>query len=141
MLHPIDLEQQSPFAVVGGRALVDQLGLRNLVAATVPESPDAAQRNQFSQGLVSTKDIIAPSAIEVDFDWIRINNTYYRTLFIVNYPRFVTANWLSSLINFDHSLSVSMYLYPSEGKEILDDLRRKIAEMEAELSSDVFNGD
>jgi len=109
-------------------------------AKTEPESSDAAQRSQFSQGLVSTKDIIAPSAIEVDFDWIRINNTYYRTLFIVNYPRFVTANWLSSLINFDHSLSVSMYLYPSEGKEILDDLRRKIAEMEAELSSDVQRG-
>lgn len=76
----------------------------------------------------------------MDFDWIRINNRYYRTLFIVDYPRFVSANWLSSLINFDHSLDISMNVYPTEGKEILDDLRRKIAEMEAEISSDVQRG-
>jgi len=63
--------------------------------------------------LVSVKDIVAPSAIEVDFDWIRINNRYYRTLFVVNYPRFVSANWLSSLINFDHSLDISMNIYPA----------------------------
>jgi len=94
----------------------------------------------FGEGLVSVQDIIAPSAIEVDFDWIRINNHYYRTLFVVNYPRFVSANWLSSLINFDHSLDISMNVYPTEGKEILSNLRRKIAEMEAEISSDVQRG-
>ncbi len=33
-----------------------------------------------------------------------------------------------------------MNIYPTEGKEILDDLRRKIAEMEAEISSDVQRG-
>ena len=100
----------------------------------------SAAKTAFNQGLISIKDIIAPSAIEVDFDWIRINNRYYRTLFIVNYPRFVSANWLSSLINFDYSLDISMYIYPTEGKEILDDLRRKIAEMEAEISSDIQRG-
>lgn len=102
---------------------------------------DAKSRlSDFSQGLVSAQDVIAPSAIEVDFDWIRINNRYYRTLFVVNYPRFVSANWLSSLINFDHSLDISMNIYPTEGKEILSNLRRKIAEMEAEISSDVQRG-
>ncbi len=94
----------------------------------------------FSQGLISVQDIIAPSAIEVDFDWMRINNHYYRTLFVISYPRFVSANWLSSLINFDHSLDISMNIYPTEGKEILSDLRRKIAEMEAEISSDIQRG-
>lgn len=99
-----------------------------------------SKKTVFSEGLVSVKDIIAPSAIEVDFDWIRINNRYYRTLFVINYPRFVSANWLSSLINFDHSMDIAMYLYPAEGKEILEDLRHKIAQMEAELSSDMQRG-
>jgi len=94
----------------------------------------------FVEGLVSTKDIIAPSAIEVDFNHLRINNRYYRTLFIAGYPRFVGMNWLSPLINFDASLNVSMYIYPIDGKEILDDLRRKIAEMEAEISTDIQRG-
>ena len=102
-------------------------------------SEDSNKRD-FTQGLVTVKDIIAPSAIEVDFNHIRIDNRYYRTLFVAAYPRFVGINWLSSLINFDSSLNVSMFVYPTDGKEVLDDLRRKITEMEAELSTDIQRG-
>ncbi|MDZ4209914.1 MAG: hypothetical protein U1C56_01910, partial [Candidatus Curtissbacteria bacterium] len=35
----------------------------------------------LSQGTVSVKDIIAPPAIEVDFDFLKVGSTYYRTLF------------------------------------------------------------
>lgn len=99
-----------------------------------------SDKKPFEQGLVTTKDIIAPASLEVDFNDIRIDNKYYRTLFVVAYPRFVGINWLSSLINFDAALSISMYIYPTDGKEILDDLRRKITEMEAEISSDIQRG-
>ena len=98
------------------------------------------QSKPFIEGLVSTKDIIAPSALEVDFDNVRIDGKYYRTLFVAGYPRFVGINWLSPLINFDASLTISMYIYPTDGKEILDDLRRKIAEMGAEISTDIQRG-
>lgn len=100
----------------------------------------ASDAKQFVEGLVSIKDIIAPSAIEVDFNHIRIDNKYFRTCFVAGYPRFVGLNWLSTLINFDASMKVSMYIYPTDGKEILDDLRRKIAEMEAEISTDIQRG-
>ncbi|MFH1840533.1 MAG: ATP-binding protein, partial [Candidatus Shapirobacteria bacterium] len=95
---------------------------------------------RFGQGMVSVKDIIAPGAIEVDFNFLKIGNKYFRTLFVAGYPRFVTANWLAPLINFDHSLDVAMYIYPIEGKSVLDDLRRKIAEMEAETQTDLQRG-
>ncbi|MFZ5365824.1 MAG: VirB4-like conjugal transfer ATPase, CD1110 family [Patescibacteria group bacterium] len=95
---------------------------------------------RLGQGMVSVQDVIAPSAIEVDFDYIKINNTYFRTLFVAGYPRFVSANWLSPLITFDHSLDISMFVYPVEGKTVLDDLRRKITEMEAEISTDIQQG-
>ncbi len=98
------------------------------------------EKRVFEQGLVSTKDIIAPSALQVDFDYVRIGKRYYRTLFVSGYPRFVGLNWLSPLVNFDASLNVSMYVYPTDGKEILDDLRRKIAEMQAEISTDIQRG-
>jgi conjugal transfer ATP-binding protein TraC len=104
-----------------------------------PVAAGAGKRN-FAEGMVSTKDIIAPSALEVDTDFIKIGNKFYRTVFTVINRRFVEINWLSSLINFDASLAVSMYIYPSDGKEILDDLRRKITEMEAELTTDIQRG-
>lgn len=109
------------------------------VISPAEEKSGSSGRN-FVEGLVSTKDIIAPGALEVDTDFIKIGNKYYRTLFTTINRRFVEVNWLSSLINFDASQTVSMYIYPSDGKEILDDLRRKITEMEAELSTDIQRG-
>ncbi len=85
----------------------------------------------LSEGMVNIKDIIAPPAIEVDFDFLKIGNSYYRTLFISGYPRFVGANWLSPVINFEHTLDLSMFYYPVKSKMVLDDLRRKITELEA----------
>lgn len=96
--------------------------------------------DQFAKGLVSVKDIVAPGAIEVDFDHLKINSHYVQTLFVAGYPRFVTANWLSPLISFDHSLDISMFIYPQESKEILDNLKRKVGEMEATIQSDIKRG-
>ena len=94
----------------------------------------------LSTGTTNVKDIIAPEAIEVDWSDVKINDTYYRTLFVAGYPRFVNANWLSPLINFPHSLSISMFIYPVDGKGVIEDLRHKIAEMEAELQGDIQRG-
>lgn len=95
---------------------------------------------KLSRGIVSVKDIIAPSYVEVDFDHLRVNNTYYRTLFVAGYPRYVSANWLHPLLSFDHSLFISMFIYPTESKIILEDLKRKIAEMEATVATDMKRG-
>ena len=95
---------------------------------------------EFSRGLVTIQDIIAPEAIEVDFTYQKINSTYTRTLFVAGYPRTVPANWLSPLINFPHQISTSMFIFPVDSAEILDNLKRKITEMEAEIQSDLRAG-
>jgi len=97
-------------------------------------------QSKVSRGITSLQDLLAPAAIEVDFDHLKIGNKFYRTLFVTGYPRYVTANWLSPLVNYDNSLQVSMFIYPIEGKGVLDDLRRKIAEMEAEINLDAGRG-
>lgn len=101
-----------------------------------PETP----AQTLAKGMVTVGDIIAPGAIEVDFNYLKIGNLYYRTLFVAGYPRFVTANWLEPLISFNHSLEVSMFIYPTESREVLDNLKRKIGEMEATIQSDVKRG-
>ncbi len=85
-------------------------------------------------------DVIAPEKLEIDFDFVKINDVYFRTLFVSGYPRFVNPGWLEPIVNFDSSLDVSFYIYPIEGKSVLDDLRRKIAEMEAEIGTDLQRG-
>ena len=84
-------------------------------------------------GQLSVLDIIAPPSLDVDFNYLKIGDTYLRTLFVSGYPRFVGANWLSPIINFDHTLTLSMFYYPVEARGVLDDLRHKIGEMEATI--------
>lgn len=113
---------------------------QNQQAKTKQEEQLKAQLNQFSLGLVSIQDIIAPEAIEVDFTYQKINSRYTRTLFIAGYPRLVLANWLSPLINFPYSTDIAMHITPVDVAEVLKDLRRKITEMEAEITSDIRQG-
>ncbi|OGM20781.1 hypothetical protein A2714_03810 [Candidatus Woesebacteria bacterium RIFCSPHIGHO2_01_FULL_38_9] len=85
-------------------------------------------------------DVVASSAVEVDFDYFKINDVYLRTLFIAGYPRFVSPGWLEQVVNFNSSLDISFFIYPIEGKNVLDDLMRKVAEMEAEVATDLERG-
>lgn len=110
-----------------------------------PQNPTLSGKEQqwaktLAAGIVSVKDIIAPPAIEVDFDFLKIGTNYFRTLFVVGYPRFVQANWLAPVINFEHTLEIAMYAYPVEAKGVLDDLKRKITEMEATIATDIQHG-
>lgn len=95
---------------------------------------------ELARGTVSIRDIVAPSYVEVDFNHIKIDNKFYRTLFVVGYPRYVSANWLYSLITYDHPLYLSMFVYPTESKEVLEELKRKIGEMEATMEGDIKAG-
>lgn len=109
--------------------------------AATPVLPEAQSvARVMGKGTVSIKDIIAPSFIEVDFSHLKIDDKYYRTLYVVGYPRYVSANWLYSLITFDYPLYISMFVYPTESKTVLDELRRKIAEMEATIEAEIKAG-
>ena len=120
------------------------LGKKKQEASLTPEQlqeqKNMERLQQFSRGLVTIQDIIAPEAIEVDFTFQKINSTYSRTLFVAGYPRSVPANWLSPLINYPHQITTSMFVFPVDSAEILDNLKRKITEMEAEIQSDLRAG-
>lgn len=89
---------------------------------------------------ISILDVISPPAIEVDFNDVTIGDWHYRTLFTAGYPRFVSANWLEPLISFNHTLNISMYIYPTRSEEVLESLKRKVGEMEATIQSDLKRG-
>ena len=110
-----------------------------------PKVPQPIQQQEPIQSLqnngpVSIPDVIAPSSVEVDFNHIRVSEKYYKTLFVIGYPRYVNPNWLEPLIEFDHSMNISMFIYPTSSSDVLSDLRRKIAEMEATIASQVEEG-
>lgn len=117
----------------------NQNSLTGVTLSDDTKPPVTNPNAMISQGM-SVIDVIAPQSIEEDFDYFKINDVYFRTLFVGGYPRFVAPGWLEPVVNFDSSLDISFYVYPVDGKNVLDDLRHKIAEMEAEISTDIERG-
>ncbi len=105
-----------------------------------PKSGESQQTPSEETPEMTVQDIIAPPSIEVDFSHIQVGDRYYRTLFASGYPRFVGPNWLSPLINFEHSLTISTFYYPVDSKQVLQKLKRKISEMEASVYGDMEKG-
>ena len=105
-----------------------------------PSPPQGATPARPVDKPLAVTDIISPPAIEVDFDLLKVGDWYYRSLFVAGYPRFVAANWLEPLVSFNHTLDISMYIYPTRSEEILENLKRKVGEMEATIQSDLKRG-
>jgi len=108
------------------------------IAKTATPAKNSLQT--VEKGLMSVIDLIAPSSVEVDFRYIRVGESFYTTLFIAGYPRYVSPGWLQPIIDYDHTMDMSMFCYPTSSSDVLADLKRKIAEMQATLSSDAEQG-
>lgn len=123
--------------VVGQNQQQSQVNVKTVAEQRAEE--ESAVR-QFSQGVIDVKDIIAPPAIEIDFNHMLIGGKYFRTFFATGFPRFVGANWLSPLINFEKPMTISTFYYPVDSAMIMQRLKRKIAEMQATLNIDIEAG-
>lgn len=88
----------------------------------------------FLKGVTTLRDLIAPSSIEIHASHFRLGTKYGRTIYIYGYPREIYTGWLSSLINFDEVLDVSMFIYPVESQVVLNNLRKKVTQLEASMS-------
>ncbi len=88
----------------------------------------------YRQGIVTLRDLIAPPSIEVESSYIRIGRRYCRTLFVYGYPRQIYMGWLSPLVNLDEVIDVSLFIYPVESRIVLENLKRKVGQLEASYS-------
>ena len=101
---------------------------------------DAEIQRAFEQGITTLRDLISPSSIEIQSDHFRLGTKYGRTLYIYGYPRTISTGWLSPLINMDEVLDISMYIYPVDTTVIMKNLRRKVTQLEADISLNAEKG-
>ncbi len=78
-------------------------------------------------------DKIAPSAIEITPKSLRIGDKIVRTFFVISYPRYLTDNWFTPIINLDKIFDVAIYINPIETAELLKHFQKKIAEVESQI--------
>jgi conjugal transfer ATP-binding protein TraC len=104
------------------------------VAAQQRAKEQAEVEQAFLKGVSTLRDLIAPSSIEIHSSYFRLGTKYGRTLYVYGYPRQIYTGWLSSLINIDEVLDVSMYVYPVDSQVVLNNLRKKVTQLEASNS-------
>lgn len=95
---------------------------------------------EFLKGITTLRDLIAPSSIEFAVDHFRLGTKYGRTLYIYGYPRQVYTGWLSPLINIDEVIDISMFIYPVDTAVVLNNLRKKVTQLEAGISVNAEHG-
>ncbi len=94
----------------------------------------------YKEGLATIKDLIAPSSMEFLFDKFRLNNWVGKSFFVFSYPRYIEANWLSPVINFDVAMDVSMFVYPTSSAAIMKFLKKKVAQIQSSMRIDQEKG-
>ena len=110
------------------------------LAAQAQSMEDAEIQRAFEQGITTLRDLISPSSIEIQSDHFRLGTKYGRTLYIYGYPRTISTGWLSPLINMDEVLDISIYIYPVDTGVIMKNLRKKVNQLEADISLNAEKG-
>lgn len=94
----------------------------------------------FQKGITALRDFIAPSSLEYQSTHFQIGTRYARTYYVYGYPRQLTTGWMSSLVNLDEIMDLSIFIYPVESQVVLENLRKKVSQLEAGLMIDAEKG-
>lgn len=94
----------------------------------------------FRQGISEMRDFIAPSSLEIESSYFRLGTLYGRSFYVYGYPRQIFTGWLSSIVNMDEEIDLSMFIYPVASQVVLENLRKKVSQLEAGLQIDAEKG-
>lgn len=87
----------------------------------------------FEAPAIGAKDIIAPSSILISSDYLKLGKRLAKSFFIFSYPRYLSTAWFSPIINMDTPMDIGFHIYPTETGQMLKQLMKKVAEVQAEI--------
>lgn len=88
----------------------------------------------YEASTLEFQDIIAPSALQVSQKSLNLGGKIARTYFVISYPRFLTDNWFSPIINLDKVFDVSIFVHPIDTEKILRQFQKKVAEVQSQIN-------
>ena len=92
-----------------------------------------AQERIFEADVITALDIIAPASVKINPGYLDMSGRLAKSFFIFSYPRYLSTAWLSSVINLDIPMEISMFVHPINTNFILKQLRRRVTEVQSEL--------
>src|SRR3989344_895205 len=95
------------------------------------------QKTKISQDNTSSdsevRNLIAPAAIESNQSYLKVGNKFAKTFFVFSYPRYLSSGWFSQIINLAKLFDISIFVHPVDTALALRNLRKKAAQVEAEI--------
>jgi type IV secretory pathway VirB4 component len=88
----------------------------------------------YREGLTTLKDLLAPAALNFQSSYFELNGKFARSFFVLTYPRYLSSNWLSFVINAEGALDVSLFVYPIDSETILKKLKSKVGEIGSQMA-------
>jgi len=79
------------------------------------------------------KDIIAPAGLEVNPAYLKLGDKFIKTVFVFTYPRYLNSGWFDPIINLPDLLDISIFVHPVDTAMALRNLRKKVAQIEAQI--------
>lgn len=125
-------EAPAPIKQTSVGEIFDKLGLK--------QSEIHSTDKVLQQGLANVLDIIAPGGLSITPSYLQLGNFFVRTLFVYTYPRYLNANWLSPIINYDATIDLSFVIYPIETNVLVGQLRRKTTQLQSSLEIEAEKG-
>jgi type IV secretory pathway VirB4 component len=87
----------------------------------------------YKPGEKDIRDIIAPAGLEVNPGYLKLGEKFVKTIFIFTYPRYLATGWFNPIINLPDLLDISIFVHPVDTALALRNLRKKTAQIEAQL--------
>jgi type IV secretory pathway VirB4 component len=110
------------------------------IAAQQQAREAAEVQAEFEKGETTLRDLIAPSSIELNGSYFRLGTRYGRTMYVYGYPRMIYTGWMSAIINMDEVIDISMFIYPVESGIVLNNLRKKVTQLQATMQINAEHG-
>lgn len=108
------------------------MGILDFILGKKQETPTTVMPAPGNTG-PSLQDIVAPSALKIESKDFVLGDVKGRTYFVMSYPRYLTDNWLSPLVNLDKVFDVGIHISPVDTADVMKKFQRKVAEVQSQI--------
>ncbi|HMR86048.1 MAG TPA: DUF87 domain-containing protein [Candidatus Nanoperiomorbaceae bacterium] len=110
------------------------------LAAQQRAREEAEVAAEFQKGITTLRDLIAPASIEFKTGHFMLGTRWCKTFYVYGYPRALYTGWLSQMINLDEVLDISMFIYPVDTQIVMNNLRKKVTQLQANMQLNSEHG-
>ncbi|MEZ4103113.1 MAG: DUF87 domain-containing protein [Candidatus Paceibacterota bacterium] len=114
--------------------LLDKILKTNKSGSKKREIMPVLPKEIYEAATLELQDILAPSALKVSPKSLNLGDKITRTYFVISYPRYLSDNWFTPIINLDKIFDVAIHIHNINTEDILKKFQKKVAEVQSQIN-------